>query len=149
MKIVPFDPKHLETVIPSELETVEQSLGVTAMEFMSITGNNSLAMTTLTDDDEVVMIAGVHPMWPGVYEVWIHTTPLFYTHPVTVVKTIKKLLYQMKTCVGYRRIQAEVRADLNKNINFAKLFGFKFEGTMLKYGFNGEDYLLFALYGED
>lgn len=148
MKIVPYEKEHLETVLPTELETVETTLGVSAKEFMEITGENSIAMTALNDRDEVVLIAGVHPMWPGVYEIWMHTTPTFYTHKLTAIKALKILMRQLTMSIGYKRVQADIRADLVKNINFVKLFGFHFEGQMLKYGFNGETYLRFALYGE-
>jgi RimJ/RimL family protein N-acetyltransferase len=148
MKLVPFEVGHLDSILPNELENLETVLGIPEKEFMRLTAERSLCMTALTNDDKVFMIAGVHPLWKGVFEVWIHITPDFYKNKISAVKAIRQLLAQMKQTVGYNRIQADVRADLTKNIDFVKLFGFTFEGSMIKYGFNGETYLRFALYGE-
>lgn len=148
MKLVPFEMAHLEQVVIAELDDVELNIGLGSRQIIESSIEHAMAMTGMTDSGKVVFIAGIHEKWPRVYEAWLFISTDFCNYKVGSVKLLKTLLYDLKTVVGYNRVQADVRADLTKNIDFVKFFGFKFEGPMLQYGMSGETYLRYALYGE-
>lgn len=48
-------------------------------------------------------------------------------------------------CAEYMRVSAEIKTDNEKLVKFMKYLGFEEEGVMRKYGYNGEDYSLYAI----
>ena len=48
-------------------------------------------------------------------------------------------------CVEYVRVSAEIKTDNKKLVKFMGYLGFEEDGVMRKYGYNGEDYSLYAI----
>ena len=99
---------------------------------------------TVTYKGETVFCGGVQGFLPGVGEAWL----IFSEHGrgyIAALKTAKELLkYSIK---HYRRIQAT--ADRNTNIRFLKHLGFVYEGTLRKYGLNGQTMEMYSIVEED
>jgi hypothetical protein len=148
MKLIPFEVSHLDQVVLAEFDEIQNIVGTNAKQLFDNASDNYMAMTGVDDDDEVVFIVGVNQLWPKVYEAWLFVSTKFYKLKLSSIKLIKTLLYDLKVSIGFNRVQADIRADITKNIDFIKFFGFNFEGRMLKYGLDGETYLRFAIYGD-
>ena len=147
MIIKPMTVRDLKTIDFGEVNDISQALGITPRELIASRFSVSLGYTLFTDDQEVVMIAGVTKMWEGFYETWILITPLFKCYSKSSIKLIRQLLKQL-AIIGFNRIQADIDINMQKNIDFIEHFGFKSEGKMHYFGLNKETYVRYALYGE-
>ena len=141
MKLEPLRTEHLLKI---EIKDVE-GLG-SARKILEETAKKSIAYTAV-DGDDIIFIAGAAQMWPGVVEIWLIVTQEFFTRKKPCVRLFWQFMSQLRD-IGVRRAQADIRADLTQNINFAKHFGFKFESEMKLYGVGGETYLRYVWFGE-
>ncbi len=101
---------------------------------------------TLWHDDQFVMCGGVMVVWAGVGEAWVLGSPDVAKHGKQVYKMCKQGLDAAEKHFNLRRIQATVIEVKFDWIRFAKVLGFKKEGTMFGYGPDGKDYALMARY---
>ena len=103
---------------------------------------NSGTFWTLWDGDEVVIIAGWHTAWEGVCEVALFPTDLFVKNPFPAVKRLKQKLQELTKT--YRRIQLNCRHE-EKFLKFAKRLGFKQEGILRKFSYDGQDHVIMSI----
>lgn len=138
MRIEPFKPEHIKEVIFNELPDTEESRNLVAKN-----ASNSVAFTVFCDEGNILFVGGLFNLWGKVYEVWLFTTKTFYRKLKQSITAANRLYAQMKN-FPYARLQADIRADLTRNLRFVEHFGFKYESTMLKYGYNEETYLRYV-----
>ena len=142
MRVVPFSKEHIAEVVFKELPDTKQ-----ARDLVASNAEKSISFTVFNNQDKVLFIGGICQLWGAVYEVWVFTTELFYISLKEALPAVKQLVAQMEN-IKYQRMQADVRADLTKNLNFIKHFGFKEEAVFQKYGLNGETYIRFVKFGD-
>jgi hypothetical protein len=99
---------------------------------------------TLIVDDEPALVTGICELWPGVGEAWFMAGNKIYSYPITIARAVKESLHEYIALANFWRIQANVKADWEEAIRFARFCGMKEEGLMPKYGPNGIDYLRMA-----
>ncbi|HYD35957.1 MAG TPA: hypothetical protein VD999_07905 [Vitreimonas sp.] len=148
MRLVPYEVKHLDEIMVVEMDNLKEIANISPKELMIMTADKSLCMTAVDDDDQVVFIIGLNQLWGKVYEAWLLISPLIQLYKKSSIRLMKQLKAQLVNSIGFQRVQADIRADLQTNIEFVKYFGFKFEGAMLKYGVNGETYLRYSIVGD-
>ncbi len=116
-----------------------QSLGMMA-EYKEKAGP---AVTVTDPQNQIVFICGIHDMWPGVGEIWAVFSPLAkeYPHTWIVAKELLDITFR-----DYVRLQAALDpVGCPEAIRFDERLGFKPEGLMTRYGFHGEDMIMYAL----
>jgi hypothetical protein len=97
---------------------------------------------TIFHEGEIVASIGLYNLWNGVAEAWMMGTPLIYKHPLLFIREAKKIFKILVESGRYVRVQAAVRATDNRAIKFLKMFEFKVNGFMPKYGPDGSDHYL-------
>ena len=89
---------------------------------------------TWWEDDEVLAIVGVAPMWKGVGTVWTMLTDDARERGVALTRGVIRFIDMLEGSWGYRRLQATVvSGDEPARLWIVKL-GFRYEGTMTAYG---------------
>ena len=141
MKIIPFDPKHLE-----EMEINGQSSDVIKI-FKSKAANFKYYGPCYTGiyKGKIVACAGFIEMWPGVATAWavlVQSIPRFAVH-----RAVKKGLATLIESCNYYRVQASVPVDHKAGIRWLEGLGFKQEAVMVKYGPNQEDFVQYVRLG--
>jgi len=99
---------------------------------------------TIFKGAEVVACMGVRPLWKGVGEGWVLTSPLVHECPKLLTVTALKALEWLERNKGYHRIGAHVLDGFGAAEDWAVALGFEYEGQAPGYGPNGEN---FAHYG--
>lgn len=99
---------------------------------------------TILIDGEIAAIMGVALLWPGVGEVTMIPSELFYKHIRSCVKLTRELIALAADTYRLHRIQGTTLESCPKHGRFLAFLGFQHEGTMHGYGTNGENYLMYA-----
>jgi len=89
---------------------------------------------TWVEDEEILAVVGVAPIWKGVGVVWTMLTDRSRERGVRLSIGIVRLLKMLHEERGYWRIQATTeRGDESARLWIIQL-GFRYEGTMIGYG---------------
>ncbi len=104
------------------------------------------AVAVTDPQNQIVFICGIHDMWPGVGEIWAVYSPLAKKYPHTWIVSRELLDITFK---DYVRLQAALDpVGCPEAIRFDERLGFKPEGMMPRYGYHGEDMIMYALVRE-
>jgi hypothetical protein len=99
---------------------------------------------TVMDGNQPVAIFGSFTFVPGVYHIWGLISEDVRQKPLAFHRISRELLAFYEKSAKPRRIQVDVKASYIEGQRWAKALGFEYEGTMKRFGVNGED---FHLYG--
>lgn len=99
---------------------------------------------TVLIDGEIAAIMGVAPLWPGVGEVTMVPSDLFYKHIKACVKLLRNCLPIALQAYDLHRIQGTTLESCPKHGRFLAFLGFELEGTLKGYGTQGENYLMYS-----
>lgn len=99
---------------------------------------------TMLQGGEVVACGGVTMLWRDVAEAWMRTSPLVETHPVALVRTVRRFLGTVWRNLALKRLQCVVRSDYDRALRFAEHVGFRREAFLHRYGPDGADYIMCA-----
>jgi hypothetical protein len=95
---------------------------------------------TIFKGAQVVACIGVRPLWAGVGEGWVLTSPLVHECPKLLTVITLRGLEWLERNRGYHRIGAHVLVGFNAAEEWAELLGFKREGDAPGYGPKGENF---------
>jgi len=139
LRVVPFKKEHLSLL---KLRDFELHRLEHIQQFPEVYEHG--AGYSVFDNSGLIFCAGVIPYWKGVGEAWILCD-------VRVKHYIRELyfyteLYLDKIIDRYKlwRVQSSVMADYYAGHRFLERMGFKKEGLMRKYDWQGKDYYLYA-----
>ena len=143
IRVVEFIPEHLEDILRGQLNNeknrptkivgdVSANLVVPDMSFSAILNGHLIGS------------CGIMPYWDGVGEAWICATERIYEHNIDCARMIKSGLKDVIESYDLHRVQGMMRADWPELKKWAAFLGMKHEGTMRKFGANGEDYDRYA-----
>lgn len=105
---------------------------------------------TVMKQEEIVGSVGMVPFWDGMAEVWAVVSRHVMKAKVHFHKASANLMDHFVNKLQLNRVQAAVIADHPKALCWVMRLGFKPEGTMKKYGPNGNDYVMCSkIYGEE
>ena len=96
----------------------------------------------LVEDERPVFAGGLVNLQWNRAEAWILPTPFFKTHVRLCLRYLRNFIPTMAETHGFTRIQATCVQGVSATL-FEHL-GFKYEGTMRKYGPNGETCTLYS-----
>ena len=143
IRVVPFIPEHLDDILSGELNSdknrpmkiigeVSSSLVVPEMSFSAIANGHLIGS------------CGIIPFWHGVGEAWVCATNRISDHPVDIARMIKLGFKDLRDEKELHRVQGMMRTDWPELKKWADFLEMKFEGTMKKFGSDGEDYNRYA-----
>jgi hypothetical protein len=136
--LIPFAPEHL-----ARMETKAGTASIIAARPETADTLVSLgAKTICAEDGTVIGIIGFVPLTPGVCEVFVLASKDQSRFPVAFARCVLKEIGNL--CAKYRRIQA-VTEDNSFHTRWIMWLGFVREGTLKKYGLNGEDMVMWGL----
>jgi len=99
---------------------------------------------TLMCDDEILCCGGVCFYRKQFGEAWILCSRKAEEHPVATVRATKRVIDDIMKTHDMYRIQATVQCDWVEAQKFIKLLGFKWEGTLRRYGPDRSDYFMYS-----
>ena len=97
---------------------------------------------TLTNG-EIIGCGGILPLWKGVGEAWVISSPQVEKHPIAFARTIWRKLFELIDSMGLERVQSLVDAEHKVSMVWVERMGFKQEGLMRKY-MDGRDFIRYA-----
>ena len=100
-------------------------------------------------DGQIVVSAGLVPLWPGVAEAWMIPSEGVDQHRIAVARKLRKMLHGVMLQRGIYRAQANIHHNFERAIRLAEWLGFSNEGRMRRFGIEGADYFRFAKVHDD
>jgi len=94
-------------------------------------------------DGEIVGLGGILPLWKGVGEAWVVSSPLVARYPLFFYRTIYWMLEELMEKMELVRVQTTVHCKHERSIKWVEKMKFKNEGLMRKY-IGGQDYYRYA-----
>lgn len=99
---------------------------------------------SMVDDDVILAVAGVAPLWKGVGTVWTLISEDARKSGLRLSLGVRRLVDMAYVERGYWRLQATIkRGDETARLWIVGL-GFSYEGTMLAYGPDGKTHDMYA-----
>jgi len=145
MKIIPFKKAHAFDILERNVQ--ERNAWISGHgdfeEFVKAWDEGGPAYT-LVIDDQIILSAGVVKIGWNRGEAWALLSTLFYKHVRTSFKAILFKLEEIIFAEKLRRVQATVAPEFTEGIRFLEHLGFDWEGTLLSFGPNGEDLIMFG-----
>ncbi len=132
LTVIDYKPEHLENISPKAVHSGEVPRTVTTQA------------VTVMDGDKPVAIFGGFLFVPGVVHLWGLISDDAKQKPLAFHRIVSDLLDYYGKTSQTRRIQMDVKADFEEGQKWAKALGFEYEGTMKRYGVNGDDFHLYA-----
>jgi len=148
IRVIPFHLSHLKLM---DLDPDRPGILGEASDIMdSLWVRDNFICYTLLFDNTPIMCAGVLKIWNGVAEIFMYVGRHCWDSPVlliSIIKLIKNYLTMFIYQLRLHRIQGYVPSNSPECLRFAKLFGFKNEGTMHMFGPQKQDAIRVAYYG--
>jgi hypothetical protein len=134
--LIKFRAKHLLEIDPKVTPSMLEA-GEIAQEY-------GTAFTAVLCGDPIGA-AGIAVIRPGHGEAWSLLSPMIKRLPVMLHKAASRLIPEVMTKHGLRRVQVTVNPEDPIAIRWAERLGFEREGKMRNFGDNGEDVLLYSM----
>lgn len=99
---------------------------------------------TAMDDNTVIGVGGIRPLWPGVGEAWAIFPKNVAKYGRQIYRISRTLLEKVEAEYGYWRIQATARRDWDAAIFFLAALKFVPGGVLTKYGPDKSDHIMMA-----
>ena len=138
MKIVPFEPQHLDTLLLQPSQAIMQPT-LSQPEYAQSLHKAGPAYS-LVDGDEVFASMGLIPQWEGRAIAWGLISAESGPHFILIHKAVHRTM-QMHP---FRRIETSVSCEFAQGHRWARMLGFKREGRMQAYTPDGRDCDLYA-----
>jgi hypothetical protein len=138
MRIEPFRPEHLETLILQPQQ--ERARAFLANPDYGKALANGLAYAAIDDDGTVLCCAGLLPMWEGRAEAWALMGGNLKRHFLAIHHAALRFL----SVAEFRRIEAVVDAQFCTGHKWLERLGFKPEGLREAYTPDGRDCIGYA-----
>ena len=139
VKIVPFEDKHVDQFNFVGQKFLDTDIAL-LLHYYAAHG----PAFTILNEKEIIGIAGVVILWPGVGEAWTFLNPSFKRYAKSIHRAVKEKLQEIMDTFNLHRVQTTVLDGFEAGIRWVKRLGFEEEGIMKAYGPNGEDFIRFA-----
>lgn len=138
MKIVPFEPDHLKTLLlqPSQV-MLQPTLSDPTYATSLYTAGPAYS---LVGDDEVLACSGLIPQWENRAIAWALIGKEAGRHFLMIHRAVRNAIDLHR----YRRIETAVAADFEQGHRWMRMLGFELEGRMRAYTPDGRDCDLYA-----
>lgn len=132
MTVIEYRPEHLQNIRAKKVHEGEVPETVLTQA------------VTVMHGEKPVAIFGAFLFVPGVLHLWGLISDDVKEKPLAFHGLVRDLLHYYEKKNGARRLQMDVKADFIEGQKWARALGFQYEGTMKRYGANGEDFHLYA-----
>lgn len=141
MEIIPFDPSHLNTIVPQRSQVIDLLCSRNAST--TIAENPGIAITGMHNGN-VVFCAGAIKQWENRHVIWSLMSSKAGKHMFGIVKALKRL---MPMYAGAGRLEVIVRADFPEGCQLIeKFFGFTFHHYEERFLPDGADARIYVRY---
>ena len=138
MKIIPFDPKHLEEMEINWGNKCMAPIVIAASKLYAAAG----PAFSGEDKGRIVGCAGLAELWPGVAHAW---AIIDKNYPkLSVYRAIKSGMFVLAQVCKCHRIQTSTPAGFEAGHRMLRGLGFLPEGIMRSYGMDQSDYVQYA-----
>ncbi|KKK93433.1 hypothetical protein LCGC14_2692910 [marine sediment metagenome] len=100
-------------------------------------------------NDKIIGCGGIDIMWDTVGEVWVLLAYDIGIYSMAAYEVIQDGLKKLIEDNNLRRVQAWGRVGFDASHTLFRHLGFVPEGIARKYGYDGEDFILYALIKDD
>jgi hypothetical protein len=140
MRVEPFRPVHLQLLIAQGVQPSQaRQVSHVPASYASVEKPPGPAMTAL-EGDRIVLCGGIIPTRPNVGTLWAVLSEHAGEHMVWLHRATHRFIGLQE----WQRLEATVERGFPQGCRWLRLLGFKYEGTMLKYGLNGETHIRFG-----
>jgi len=139
MRLVPFEVAHSEDLLSGNLNDERNRPSNKLGNFIPALVQEGMAFTGI-DNGYLVGAAGIYPLWHGVGEAWLLGADRMKNYPLSAARMVRRQLHQIAAAHGMWRVQAAMRSDWPELARWARFLGMEHEGTMRRYGVDGQDY---------
>ena len=136
MTIEPLRPEHREIINPSGFDAEV----LTTLRAWPLSDNDPGFACLI--DGQVVVMAGITVLWPGVAQGYMVISPLIDPH--TYHQAIRQGIEAVRVQQGLWRFQVDINIGDPVEREWACLLGFHAEGVMEKYDPDGSDCIRYA-----
>lgn len=95
-------------------------------------------------DGKIYACGGVYPMWSGVGQCWMIAAKDYKKYKLNIARYMREVIEVAGNQFGFKRIQGTVRANHHEAVKFLEWMKFKKEGTLRRYGYNGQDHIMYS-----
>jgi len=135
LRVVPFEIEHLEMLRLRDFETYRA-------DYNSVYGKG--IGYSAFDDQVLIFCAGFVFLWEGVAETWILCDKCVIHYIRELYYYVASYLDRIISKYNLHRIQATVLAEYLPGRRFLGRMGFREEGLLRKYDWNGRDYFMYS-----
>lgn len=141
IEVIEFEPGHLTLLTARWVFEGNPWLEQNCLMHASSDG---CFVKSLRYNHKIVGVVGLSLLWPGVALAWTILGDAVKACPVSLHKTVKRLLDFAIRSLKLWRVHLDVRVDFAEGQRWAESLGFKKECIMSKYGPTGVDHVLYA-----
>lgn len=138
MRIVPFEPNHLNRLLLQPSQAIMQPT-LSNPEY-AVSLYKAGPAYSLVDGDAVLATAGLIEQWEGRAVGWALISAESGAHFLKIHKAVLRTM----TIHPYRRIETAVACDFPQGHRWANMLGFEREGRMRSYTPDGRDCDLYS-----
>ena len=139
LEVVPFKKEHLSLLKVRDFELYRMEH---IQQFPEVYEHS--AGYSVFDNSKLIFCAGVIPYWKGVGEAWIVCDACVKHYIRELYFYTKLYLDRIVDRYKLHRVQSSVMVDYQPGHRFLERMGFRREGLMRQYDWQGKDYYLYA-----
>jgi len=132
IEVISYKPEHLAEILLRSCHKGERPNAISGPAL------------TFTLNGQPIAIFGWYFICEGVAQVWGLLSDAIKIRKKEFHKIVMKIIESAFDHYLLRRMQMSVRSGFHEGLRWAGSLGFKYEGTMKKYGPSGDDYWLLA-----
>lgn len=149
LRVVPYEPWHLKAIDVEHETKVALLIRYTLADLLK-----EHAVYTAINDTEVLIIAGIIKLWPGVGEATVYISKKYFDGTLSLkdrikaAKVIRRYFHLILSNMTFHRVQATVDTSFKRALRFIEYMGFDQEGLAKKFGPDKEDYMRYVMFPE-
>lgn len=147
LRVVPYEPWHLKAIDVEHETRVALVIRYSLADLLK-----QHAVYTAINDSDVLIIAGVITLWPGVGEATVYMSKKYFDGSLSLkdrikaAKVIKRYFDLILSNMTFHRVQATVDLSFERALRFIEYMGFEQESLAKMYGPDKEDYMRYVMF---
>jgi len=145
--LTPFRKEHIEFIEMREFDKIAFSSLSDPLALAAAYEQAGYSWTGIVDD-KIVFCGGVYPTWEHCGIAWMLSSMITEQHKIFLHRSIKNIIKNSMEALKLHRLEISVAEGHIKGYRWAEVLGFTYEGMMLKYDSQGNNYRRYALIKE-
>jgi len=144
-KLIPYEPLHAMWIIENMIREEDFQLSkMPELEEYVFKWKEDGPAYTLAIKDEIILCGGVMLIGWQRGEAWTLFAKNFRKYPISCFKACKWVIAEAIREHKLRRVQAVIEPCIDRAREFIERLGFTQEGTLRRFGPEGEDFAMYA-----